>query len=48
METAIMFTDGFCNLIAKAIPPIKPPPDVGIITVSTSGKSSNISKPTVP
>ena len=23
-----MFTDGFCNLIARAIPPINPPPEV--------------------
>ena len=48
IEVAIIFTSGFCNFIAKAIPPINPPPDVGMITVSTSGKDFNISKPTVP
>ena len=37
IETAIILTEGFCNFIAKAIPPINPPPEVGIITVSTSG-----------
>ena len=48
IETAITLMLGFCNFNASAIPPIKPPPEVGIITVSTSGKSFIISRPVVP
>ena len=39
---------GFNDFIAIAIPPISPPPEVGTMTVSSSGNCSSISSPIVP
>ena len=45
---AMTLTSGLVGFIAEATPVISPPDPYGHITVSTCGKSSNISSPIVP
>ena len=45
---AMTLTSGLVGFIAEATPVISPPTPYGHITVSTCGKSSNISSPIVP
>ena len=46
--TPITRAPGFCSATAVATPLISPPPPIGRITVSVSGRSSTISSPMVP
>ena len=41
-------TSGFSDLIAVAMPLIRPPPPIGIGMISRPGMSSSISRATVP
>ena len=47
-STPMTCASGRRPLTAVAIPAISPPPPIGTMTVSTSGMSSTISRPTVP
>jgi hypothetical protein len=47
-STPIILTLGFLDFMAIAIPAASPPPPIGKYTWSSSGKSSNSSRPIVP
>ena len=47
-STPITRVDGESAFMAIAMPLISPPPPIGTITVSTTGRSSSSSSPIVP